>query len=80
MQISILLFGIAKDIIGEKILEIEVEERCNVGSLKQAVVDRFPRFEALKYLGVAVNNEYAANETIVKPDDEVALIPPVSGG
>jgi len=40
-------------------------------------------FPALKKLGtymIAVNNEYAGEQKTIKPTDEVAIIPPVSGG
>src|SRR5208282_1029175 len=41
----------------------------------------FPRMkETLASLAVAVNQEYAGPETALKSDDEVALLPPVSGG
>lgn len=80
MQISLLLFGIAKDIVGQRTLELDVEEGCSVAALKQLVVDRYPQFEALKYLGIAVNNEYADNALTIQQGDEIALIPPVSGG
>lgn len=80
MQISLLLFGIAKDIVGQRTLELDVEEGCSVAALKQLVVDRYPQFEALKYLGIAVNNEYADNAVTIQQGDEIALIPPVSGG
>ena len=80
MRVSILLFGIARDIIGKKTLEMEVNEACSVVELKGILLEKYPRFEALKYLGVAVNNEYAKNDTIICESDEIALIPPVSGG
>ncbi len=80
MRISILLFGIAKDIIGSKNLEIEVNEECRVNDLKQEILNQYPGFENLKHLAIAVNNEYARGETSIKPSDEIALIPPVSGG
>ena len=80
MQISILLFGIAKDIVGKHELKMEVGKPCNVASLKEKIIQQFPGFELLRHLAVAVNNEYANNETMVNEGDEIALIPPVSGG
>lgn len=80
MRISILLFGIARDIVEDKTLSIELEDGSNVTDLKRAIVNKFPRFEDLKYLNVAINNEYAQNDAIIGERDEIALIPPVSGG
>ncbi len=80
MQISVLLFGIAKDIVGNGTLQLDVDENCSVAQLKEKIVSDYPKFELLKHLAVAVNNEYGNSETIIKAGDEVALIPPVSGG
>lgn len=80
MRISVLLFGIARDIVEDKMLYLELDKGSKVGDLKQAIVSKFPRFEDLKYLNVAVNNEYAQNDATINEHDEIALIPPVSGG
>jgi molybdopterin converting factor small subunit len=46
-----------------------------------AVVERFPELrDLLQTTAVAVNREYATPQTVIRPGDEVALIPPVSGG
>jgi molybdopterin synthase sulfur carrier subunit len=42
--------------------------------------ERFPALAALRSLAVAVNGQYADAATSIQPGDEVALIPPVSGG
>ncbi len=80
MQISILLFGIARDIVGKSELKLEVDEGCDVAQLKATIIEQFPRFELLKHLAVAVNNEYAKSDCLLRQGDEIALIPPVSGG
>ena len=48
--------------------------------LKKAVLNAYPQFEKLNSLAIAVNNEYADDDLIITPQDEVVLIPPVSGG
>lgn len=80
MQIKILAFGITKDIIGGADLNLEVEDRTTIAALKEALGQRFPRFNELKSLAIAINNEYAEAEQVISPNDEVVLIPPVSGG
>ena len=80
MQISILLFGIARDIVGQSELKLDIERGSKVAEIKERILYDFPKFELLKHLAVAVNNEYAGNDTVVNEGDEIALIPPVSGG
>lgn len=80
MQINILAFGIARDIVGGSELAFTVEEGTTVAGLKQSLTDRFPEFARLASLAIAVNGEYAAEERELTPRDEVVIIPPVSGG
>ena len=77
---KILTFGIAKDIVGGPEMELPYEEGMTVLVLKKAVLSAYPQFEKLNSLAIAVNNEYANDELIITPQDEVVLIPPVSGG
>jgi len=80
MEISVILFGIARDIVGGKHLKLSVNETCQVDELKKIMVNKFPEFEDLKHISVAINSEYAKGETVLRPGDEIAIIPPVSGG
>ncbi len=80
MTIRLLAFGIARDICGGAEVALDLPEGATVGRLREALLQRFPRLLDLRALAIAVNNEYARDEQVLKPDDEVALIPPVSGG
>jgi molybdopterin converting factor subunit 1 len=80
MKINILTFGIVKDIIGSRNMELELPEGSSVGYLKEILVASFPAFSDLKSLQVAVNEEFASNELVITSKDAIALIPPVSGG
>jgi molybdopterin synthase sulfur carrier subunit len=79
---DILLFGIAKDIVGESRLQLggEEEELFSVGQLKRFLKRRFPEFSNLTSFAVAVNSEYAEDDVPLGRNDEIAIIPPVSGG
>ena len=77
---KVLTFGIAKDIVGGPEMELPYEEGMTVLILKKAVLNEFPQFEKLNSLAIAVNNEYANDDLVITPQDEVVLIPPVSGG
>jgi len=79
---NILLFGIAKDIVGQSVLTIEGELQPpkTVGELKNYIVMRHPKFAELSSLAIAVNSNYANDSMNVNDGDEIAIIPPVSGG
>jgi molybdopterin converting factor subunit 1 len=78
-MITVKLFGIAKDIIGSSTLNIE-HELGTVEDLLIYLKSEYPKFKELTSLLVAINDEYANNTAIINNEDEVALIPPVSGG
>lgn len=80
MPVSILAFGIAKEIFGQPKIEVPVKEKIKVNELKQMLEERYPALKKLAHYLVAVNDEYASDEIIISEDDEVAIIPPVSGG
>lgn len=82
---TILLFGITKDIIGSSTLELDTAnenelEIHTVGELKNYLGEQYPKLNTLSSLAIAVNSDFAENETLVSAKDEIALIPPVSGG
>jgi molybdopterin converting factor subunit 1 len=80
MQLTVLAFGIARDIVGQFDLPIEVAEATTVAELKQQLTQTYPEFQKLASLRLAVNAEYADDSTILHSNDEIVLIPPVSGG
>ena len=80
---TILLFGITKDIVGSSSLSMPVSETARlhtVGELKAHLCSTYPQLSKLSSLAVAVNNEYAEENAPIDNFDEIALIPPVSGG
>ena len=80
MEINILAFGIAKDIIGGAVMKLEVAEKINAGELKSALEKKYEALAKLSSFLLAVNDEYAQPADLINPGDEVAIIPPVSGG
>ena len=79
-QYRILLFGIARDIVGASRLELEYQSPLTAPRLLEEIRNKYPEFKALKQIMLAVNEEYAGNEQLISPQDDIALIPPVSGG
>lgn len=80
MQLKILAFGIAKEIVGQFELPVELPEKATVGDLKSFLSSQYPDFQKLASLRVALNTEYANDSDALSPNDEIVLIPPVSGG
>ncbi len=80
MKVQVLLFGIARDIVGQPHLEFNHSGPIDVKSFKQAMQDKYPKMNYLSYFKIAVNQEFAADEQMLNEGDEIALIPPVSGG
>jgi molybdopterin synthase catalytic subunit len=81
MRIRVLFFGVLKETMGKSGDAVELREGATVGELLEHYGDLMPALKpSLGSLAVAVNREYAGAEAILKADDEVALLPPVSGG
>lgn len=80
MQLTVIGFGIAKDILGKNTIEIELPETASVAQLKVHLYNRYPAFKKLKSLAIAVNSEYAQDDLTLQVKDDIVLIPPVSGG
>jgi molybdopterin converting factor subunit 1 len=81
MRVRVLFFGLLKDWAGKASDEIELEDSASVRDLLASFEAQIPRLkESLGSLAVAVNQQYAGPDTKLKAGDEVALLPPVSGG
>ena len=81
MRVRVLFFGMLKDMAGKSSDLLDLPESASVADLLAHYQGRISRFkDSLPSLAVAVNQQYAGPETKLKADDEVALLPPVSGG
>ena len=80
MKYKINLFGITKDIVGSNVTEIEMSQSADVQAVLGELKTNYPKLKDIKSLLIAVNNEYAELDLILSENDEIALIPPVSGG
>jgi molybdopterin converting factor subunit 1 len=79
--VKVLLFGAAADRAGTRQIEVPIGEETTLGELWPVLADRHPGLVPMgDTLAFAVNGEYARMEDLVTPGDEVAVLPPVSGG
>ena len=80
MEVKILAFGIARDILGGPEIQLSTPPDLKVNQLLKLLTERYPRFGDLTSLAIAVNADYAESDQLITPGDEVAIIPPVAGG
>lgn len=80
MKIRVLCFGITKELLGGFEQSFELAKGSKVIDLKQLLLVKNQTFERLASLRIAINEEYCEDETEIYENDEVVLIPPVSGG
>jgi molybdopterin synthase sulfur carrier subunit len=80
MKINILAFGISKDIFNSASISLETGNDLTVYHLKYLLEQQYPRLKQLSRYMIAVNNEYALPGDTIYEHDEIAIIPPVSGG
>jgi len=81
MQIRVLFFGVLKDLAGKASDSLSLPENATLGDVLSHYERIIPRLkETASSLAMSVNQEYAGPSTRLRPGDEVALLPPVSGG
>ncbi len=79
--IKVLAFAGARDVVGAPELDLALEAPCSATALLALICARYPGLAPhARSLRLAINGAYAVAEDVVHPGDEVALIPPVSGG
>jgi molybdopterin synthase sulfur carrier subunit len=79
LNVKVKAFGITKDILGGKESVVEIDG-VTVGDLRRSLTARHPELAGLRSLFIAVNHNYAEDHQPLTDADEIALIPPVSGG
>jgi MoaE-MoaD fusion protein len=81
MRVTIRLFGRLHDLAGAASLEREVPEGATVADSWQALGAEFPAMAAYgRSVSAAVNEDFARMTHRLSDGDEVAFLPPVSGG
>jgi molybdopterin converting factor subunit 1 len=81
MRVRVLYFGVLKDVMGRRSAEMELAEGSSVAELLAVHRSSGRAADSVwDSIAVAVNQEYAQAGDVLKDGDEVALLPPVSGG
>ncbi len=80
ITMTILTFGVARDIVGSDRFDLTVPPGTTTTSLKRLIRQAHPGFDQVADFAIARNATYAGPEEIILPTDEVVILPPVSGG
>jgi MoaE-MoaD fusion protein len=81
MEVRVLFFGMLKDFAGRASEHLTLPENATLEDLLGHYREGNSRLkEALSSIAISVNQEYAPHSTKLANGDEVALLPPVSGG
>ena len=81
VRIKVLFFGMLKDVAGRAEEALELSPGARVGSVLEHYVRQFPRLREMEHsILPARNQRFAAAEEEIGDGDEIALLPPVSGG
>ena len=81
MRVTVRLFARLRDIAGASELPRDVSPSATIGTIWRQLVGEFPDFAGYeRSISSAVNADYARMDHLVHDGDEVAFLPPVSGG
>ena len=81
MTIRVQFFSQLKDVVRASELELELAEGTTAGQLLSELCDRYPRLRAWdRRLLFGAGVEFVNRDYVIKPGDEIAIMPPVQGG
>lgn len=81
MKVRARFFGLYRELVGSSQADLEIEDKISLADLKQKLAVVFPPLQAFAdNLLLAVNGEYGSVELQLKDGDEIAVLPPLSGG
>ncbi len=80
-KIKVRLFANLRELVGEKEIIITVPSGITVGYLNNEILKKYPQLKSFSNKFVtSVNCKVTTGDTIITSSDEIALLPPVSGG
>src|SRR5437660_386442 len=81
MRVRVIYFGMLKDAVGRQLDEVSLPESSTLADLLDERIGQAPVIDNFRsVLAFSVNQEYAQLRTVLKDGDEIAMLPPVSGG
>mmetsp|Transcript_10299 Transcript_10299/g.21492 ORF Transcript_10299/g.21492 Transcript_10299/m.21492 type:complete len:82 (+) Transcript_10299:388-633(+) len=81
MKLKILFFARAREIVGQPEIELTLADGADTEAMIAEVVKLYPPLgDVISNIVIAVNQEYLEGKMSLKDRDEIAFIPPISGG
>ena len=81
IKVRVRLFAALREVTGKEVIDVDVSSGTTAGALLETLVADHPKLGPFaQVVQVAVNREFTHRETELQADDEVAFLPPVSGG
>lgn len=85
VEVKILFFAKSRELVGVREKKVTLQTRLTTSQLRQNIINLFPCLKVIEnnFL-IAVNEEYLAPDNdvtvVLNTGDELAIIPPISGG
>jgi molybdopterin synthase catalytic subunit len=81
MKVRVLFFSVLRDVARREEMEVEIAEGENLGQMLERLSAELPGLRAWEgKLLLAVDEDYATQDTVLREGQEVAVMPPVQGG
>ncbi|KAL2630847.1 hypothetical protein R1flu_015533 [Riccia fluitans] len=81
VRVKVLLFARARELVGRSQVDLAVKEGATTAECVAELTKQFPALEIMRNsVVVALNFDYVTEPVMVKEGDEMAIIPPISGG
>jgi len=81
MKIRVTFYAVCRDLAGTDTTEIILPVNATGQQLWKELIDRYPLLNGIApQVALAVNNRYVKPDAVLQDNDDVSLIPPVSGG
>lgn len=81
-ELTVTFFAYCREVVGKETIKLKLKDKTTtVRDIRMMIFEMYPSLSSLsKVFFVAVNHKLANDDTILNDHDEVAILPPVSGG
>ena len=80
MRITVRFFAILKDRAATSHATLNLPDNCTISDAMTFITQRYPAVGGFRSIAFAINQSYSTPDTRLCDNDELALLPPVSGG
>ena len=81
MRIEVKLFAAASQFADLAVAVVDLGDTATIADLRRELILQYPQLAPLSsHLLFAVDQDYVTEDTVINPTQEIAAIPPVSGG